>query len=198
MMTGFDPAAFGANPAVIAMYESHLVIDAGEDARAEATEGLLAREGERADRGCRGRAPRPGPRRQPCHIGRMGVSIYYTARRVLPLSPDEQAILGRHVREFNDASPTDGEELALWPLDDPSVVLNGSTRLTSEGAAEAARALIHWCAAITELRRAIPDADWRVQVDDADLTWDEAGGYDAGIDEEELALIEAVEDGSWE
>jgi hypothetical protein len=40
----------------------------------------------------------------------------------------------------------------------------------------------HWCEALSELRRAIADAEWRVHVDDHDIVWDEARQeYDPSI-----------------
>ncbi|ATE56260.1 hypothetical protein [Actinosynnema pretiosum] len=106
----------------------------------------------------------------------MGVSLYYAATRATPLTDAELAAVDAIVTRWNDTAPyPDTEEgLYLYPVD--GAVLNGSTKLPFE-LDRTVPSLVHWQAAVTELRRALPDADWRVTVDDGDVPWTEEHGY---------------------
>ncbi|MFD9701157.1 helix-turn-helix transcriptional regulator [Lentzea sp. NPDC059081] len=111
-------------------------------------------------------------------MSRMGVSLYYTARRAAPLSDTELAAVGRVVDDHNATAPFAGDEEGLYLYDElePGTVLNGSTKLP--GAEDRAfPSLVHWLAAVTALRTAVPDADWTFTLDDYEIEWQDHTGY---------------------
>ncbi|MFG2332668.1 hypothetical protein ACGFMM_23975 [Streptomyces sp. NPDC048604] len=108
----------------------------------------------------------------------MSVSLYYSATRAEPLTGAESAEVARVVTAHMDAFPYDDEE-SLYLYDrttPPDEVLAGSTKLPLEWE-RVEPVLDHVLASLTELRRAIPGAQWRVHVDDHDVPWDETDGY---------------------
>ncbi|MFD4636407.1 hypothetical protein ACFWN2_03765 [Lentzea sp. NPDC058436] len=108
----------------------------------------------------------------------MGVSLYYTARRATLLTDSEVMAVGQAVDTFNANAPFSLEEEGLYLYDrlDPGTVLDGSTKLPSADD-RAVPSLVHWLAAITVLRRAVPDADWTFTLDDYEIEWDDHAGY---------------------
>lgn len=57
--------------------------------------------------------------------------------------------------------------------------------------------IAHVLDSVTQLRRAMPDAEWRVHMDDLDVPWDGAEGYALpGMrDADLIAELAAVHDG---
>jgi hypothetical protein len=122
----------------------------------------------------------------------MSVSIYYTARRARPLSPDERAAVGRiraaysirdQVERYAQARQGhNGENFHVYDPDDPTesgVVFEGATKLPDNSQDAMWELVQHWCRLLSEVRRAVPGAAWRVHVDDHDIRWDEdAREYD--------------------
>ncbi|MFD4668865.1 hypothetical protein ACFWNN_03970 [Lentzea sp. NPDC058450] len=108
----------------------------------------------------------------------MGVSLYYTARRATPLTDTEVAAVSEVVDTSNANAPFSAEEEGLYLYDrlEPGTVLDGSTKLPSADE-RAVPSLVHWLAAITALRGAVPDADWTFTLDDYEIEWDDATGY---------------------
>lgn len=115
----------------------------------------------------------------------MSISIYYEARRASRLSADEQASISdveskfsidKHLEE-NDRTGA-GYNWESFCIYDPSrptdagVIFEGATKLPDNSENAVWDGLRHWCAALTEIRRIIPDAEWRVHVDDHDIHWD--------------------------
>jgi hypothetical protein len=116
----------------------------------------------------------------------MGISIYYTACRTQPLSLTEQmtvdAIVARYPVEALIAGSGvvegefNGEAFRVYPVDGNTkqrLAFEGATKLPlcSEGAMWAA--VQYWCRLLSEVRRVLPDATWRVHIDDRDIAWDE-------------------------
>ncbi len=109
----------------------------------------------------------------------MSVSLYYSARRPVPLTAAESAAVERVVTAQRAAFPyPDEEDLCLYesPGDGPDDVLAGSTKLPVDPD-RALPVIAHVLGSVTELRRALPGAAWHVHLDDLDVPWDEAGGY---------------------
>ncbi|MGZ3145298.1 hypothetical protein ACVDFE_25520 [Lentzea chajnantorensis] len=108
----------------------------------------------------------------------MGVSLYYTARRATPLTDAEVTAVGQAVDTHNANAPFSAEEEGLFLYDqlESGTVLNGSTKMP--GADDrAVPSLVHWLAAVTALRHAVPDADWTFTLDDHEIEWDDQAGY---------------------
>ncbi|WP_347039440.1 hypothetical protein AAHB37_04790 [Glutamicibacter halophytocola] len=106
----------------------------------------------------------------------MSTSLYYTATRATALSEDEHQQLMALARGHNDAFEFDGETLYFYPAQRDNEVLNGSTKICPDPV-EMAPSLLHWLAALTALRQALPEAQWDVSLDEIDVPWDEHRGY---------------------
>ena len=116
----------------------------------------------------------------------MSVSIYYLARRDTPLNESEEKRIAVVVGGYSVAAEIEeygrtgsgwsGEDFGLYeaPFDAPDTVVEGSTKLPLDSEEAFEEAVRHWCRALSELRRIIPDADWHVHIDDYTIEWDEA------------------------
>ncbi|WP_341940242.1 hypothetical protein [Microbacterium sp. LWH10-1.2] len=111
----------------------------------------------------------------------MGVSVYYSLARERPLTPDEAHALNT---AFDEAAlPSGTEPLAFY--DEPETVvstdnweLSGSSKLPSN-LFTAPRAVKKLLRGLSAARRAVPDADWSVQLDDEPVAWNtETTEYD--------------------
>jgi hypothetical protein len=114
----------------------------------------------------------------------MGVSIYYTASRPEPLSPAERAnvdvIVARYPLDALIAEcgvsegEYSGEGFCVYPPDadtEPGVVFEGATKLPLCSEDVMWAAVQYWCRLLSEVRRVLPGADWRVHVDDHNIPW---------------------------
>jgi hypothetical protein len=109
----------------------------------------------------------------------MSVSLYYDAYRTTPLTELEAAEVERVVAARQATFPYEDEEhLCLYENDDgrPERVLAGSTKMPLDPE-RLMPVLSHLLDSMTELRRAVPDARWRVHLDDLDIPWVEDEGY---------------------
>lgn len=111
-------------------------------------------------------------------MARVSVSLYYTARRTTPLTDAELTAVGQVVDTSNANAPFSLEEEGLYLYDqlEPGTALDGSTKLPSADD-RAVPSLVHWLAAVTALRTAVPDADWTFTLDDYEIEWDDHTGY---------------------
>ncbi|WP_405899642.1 hypothetical protein OG242_21060 [Streptomyces sp. NBC_00727] len=131
----------------------------------------------------------------------MSVSLYYTARRATPLSGPEPAAVTRVVTARQASFPYEDEE-SLYVYEpqaaEPETVLSGSTKMPFDPG-RLLPVVAHVLDSVTELRRALPDAEWHVHMDDLDIEWDEAKGYELpGMRDADLAasLAEADREGA--
>ncbi|MEU5718725.1 hypothetical protein AB0G71_23735 [Streptomyces sp. NPDC020403] len=109
----------------------------------------------------------------------MSVSLYYRASRAVPLTAAEAAAVARIVAAHRSAFPYEDEEsLYLYDGDgrEPSEVLAGSTKVPFEPD-RILPVLDHVLGSVSELRRALPGAEWHVHMDDLDVPWDGSEGY---------------------
>ncbi|MFJ6403909.1 hypothetical protein ACIQK9_00135 [Streptomyces hydrogenans] len=109
----------------------------------------------------------------------MSVSLYYSARRPEPLTAAERAAVERIAAAHLAAFPYDDtESLCLYPDagHEPDGVVAGSTKMPFD-TDRVVPVMIHVLDSVTELRRALPGAEWRVHLDDLDVDWDETEGY---------------------
>ncbi|MFD8976110.1 MULTISPECIES: hypothetical protein [unclassified Streptomyces] len=129
----------------------------------------------------------------------MSVSLYYSARRTTPLTESESAAVARVVAAHMASFPYDYEEsLYLYDPDaaEPEAIIAGSTKMPFDPG-RLMPVIAHVLDSVTELRRAVPDAEWRVHMDDLDVPWDETEGYSLpGMrDADLIAELAAVHDG---
>ncbi|WP_405405191.1 hypothetical protein [Streptomyces sp. NBC_01104] len=109
----------------------------------------------------------------------MSVSLYYNAHRPAPLTDAESASVARVVAARTASFPYDDEEsLYVYERDAGAAqeILAGSTKMPFDPG-RLMPVIAHVLDSVTELRRALPDAEWRVHMDDLDVPWDEAEGY---------------------
>ncbi|MFJ8767823.1 hypothetical protein [Streptomyces clavifer] len=109
----------------------------------------------------------------------MSVSLYYTALRAEPLTASETAAVSRTVSACAASFPYDEEEgLYLYDRSDgeSGEVLAGSTKMPFEPG-RLLPVIAHVLDSLTELRRAVAGAEWRVHLDDLDVPWDDGEGY---------------------
>jgi hypothetical protein len=114
----------------------------------------------------------------------MGIAIYYAARRTAGLTDQEREVVEAVVRRYSVAgaieeyhrtgSGWNGEDFCLYepPFDSPDTILEGATRLPDQDEDVFWAAVRHWCEALSQFRRLLPDAEWNVHVDDLDIVWD--------------------------
>ncbi|WP_329027006.1 hypothetical protein [Streptomyces sp. NBC_00690] len=129
----------------------------------------------------------------------MSVSLYYSAHRATPLTETESASVARAVAAHRASFPYEDEEsLYLYDqdADEPESIINGSTKMPFNPG-RLMPVIAHVLDAVTELRRAIPGAEWRVHMDDLDVAWDEVEGYSLpGMrDADLIAELEAAHEG---
>jgi hypothetical protein len=122
----------------------------------------------------------------------VGVSIYYSARRTRPLSPVEwagiDAVVARYPFEALLAEcgvapgEYNGEAFHIYPTDEdtePGVVFEGATKLPLCTEYAFGAAIRYWCRLLSEVRRVVSGATWRVHIDDHDIAWvEELQAYD--------------------
>ncbi|MEU2025949.1 hypothetical protein ABZ565_27935 [Streptomyces sp. NPDC016469] len=110
----------------------------------------------------------------------MSVSLYCTARRATPLTGPESAAVTRVLTARQASFPYEDEE-SLYVYDprvaEPGTVLDGSAKMPFDPG-RLLPVVAHVLDTVTELRRTLPDADWHVHLDDLDIEWDEAKGYE--------------------
>jgi hypothetical protein len=117
----------------------------------------------------------------------MSISIYYTASRDRPLSPDEQAAVDQICASYSIREQVEqyvqtrrghnGENFHVYGRDNPTeagVIFEGATKLPDNSEDAQWELLQRWCKLLSEVRRSVRDAVWHVHVDDHDIPWDEA------------------------
>lgn len=129
----------------------------------------------------------------------MSVTLYYSAHRTTPLAEAESASVARVVAAHMASFPyADEESLYLYGrrAAGPLEIVAGSTKMPLDPG-RLMPVIAHVLDCVTELRRAVPDAEWRVHMDDLDVPWDGAEGYALpGMrDADLIAELGAVHDG---
>jgi hypothetical protein len=117
----------------------------------------------------------------------MATSLRYAARRSTPLTADERRAIARIIEQYSveerihafgeTAWGANWESFVVYDPDDPSepdVIFEGATEVRDHPAEHTLAVLRHWCAALSALRRALPDAAWDVRAGDRPIRWDAA------------------------
>ncbi|MEU1433666.1 hypothetical protein ABZ438_06170 [Streptomyces sp. NPDC005786] len=109
----------------------------------------------------------------------MSVSLYYSAHRATPPTEAESSAVERVVAAHMASFPYEDEE-SLYLYDrtaaEPEKIVAGSTKMPFDPG-RLMPVIAHVLDSVSELRRALPDARWRVHMDDLDVEWDEEEGY---------------------
>jgi hypothetical protein len=114
----------------------------------------------------------------------LSVSIYYTAIRSERLTIIEQlaieTIEARYQIEALIAkcgitnSEFDGEAFYIYVPNNKTeleVIFEGSIKLPLYSLSTMWTAIEYWCSLLSEIRQLIPNAAWRVHVDDREIVW---------------------------
>src|SRR3954468_14835025 len=109
----------------------------------------------------------------------MSISIYYNARRERPLSPDEQVAVDRIRASYSIRDQVEryvqtrqghnGENFYVYDRDNPTepgVIFEGATKLPDNSEDALWELLQRWCKLLSEVRQAVPGAEWHVHIDD--------------------------------
>lgn len=109
----------------------------------------------------------------------MSVSIYYSASRAVPLTAAETSAVDRVVAARESSFPCQDEESLCLYEDggsEPDEIVAGATKMPVDPDL-VLPVIAHVLDSVTELRRALPGAEWHVHMDDLDVPWDEDEGY---------------------
>lgn len=109
----------------------------------------------------------------------MSVSLYYSATRATPLTDAESAAVERIVAAHQASFPYEYEE-SLYLYDrgagEPDEIVAGATKLPTDFE-RVVPVLEYLLGSLSDLRRALPGAEWRVHLDDVDIPWDDSDGF---------------------
>ena len=124
----------------------------------------------------------------------MSISLYYSAKRQRPLSEKERQAVDALVEKYSvDAQIERRNQAGEGPnwesfsfytptIEYPDTILEGATKPPDNSEDAFWAGVLHLCAALSELRRVLPDADWAVHLDDHDIPWDkEQQAYDPSM-----------------
>jgi hypothetical protein len=114
----------------------------------------------------------------------MGISIYYNAKRDYPLTDEENNLIEKIVEKYNlekEKKFKRGEDFYIYEYDtnEPEKIFSGSTGLAMSfiNPMITAKCCIFWAKCLTEIRNILKTAEWSVQMDEDELTWDEGKGW---------------------
>lgn len=127
----------------------------------------------------------------------MSVSLYYTVSRSTPFGEDERRALDAVMDEANATAPEEAESFSFWQdVVDPQPTLTGSNIVIGDDPVEMMLFLQQLLTVVTSMRRAVPDGEWEVHLDDTDVPWDDAVGYTLpGLDDAVIAVAgQALDD----
>ncbi len=106
----------------------------------------------------------------------MSVSLYYIAEREYPLSEPEKNAYEKVIEHYNAEYPLGDiyEDFCVYDWEEDfmeNVIFYGSTKLPfNEGEEHCLQVLSYWTDCLQEIIDLLPDAQWNMHVDDADIT----------------------------
>lgn len=113
----------------------------------------------------------------------MGISIYYTAQRAQAITPAEQAAIAQIIAQYaveaaiedyiHTGRGLNWESFSLYDELPAGTILEGATKLPDNTRDALRLGLAHWCAALSAIRRHVPEAEWTVCVEDQVIPWDD-------------------------
>ncbi|MDE6364913.1 MAG: hypothetical protein K2O40_04100 [Lachnospiraceae bacterium] len=112
----------------------------------------------------------------------MGVSLYYTANRSTPATPQEQRLCDEIAQRYDEQYPYgdlyEGFCIYDWEScqddqEDVNVILQGATKLPIDDLELFQDVLGWWLDCLAELKGVLPDAQWDVSLDDVNFEWSE-------------------------
>jgi hypothetical protein len=122
----------------------------------------------------------------------MSISIYYKVLRTEPLTDLERASVDSILRKYsvdeqirkylNSGQGLNWESFCIYPSHGNGLaIFEGATKLPDNTKDATWIGVQHWCAVLSEIRRGVDGATWRVAVEDHEIAWDETSKrYDPG------------------
>lgn len=118
----------------------------------------------------------------------MSVSLYYEAKREQPITPQEISFCQKIAEQYDTKYPFGElyEGFCIYDLDsfrdesEENVIFSGATKLpTVEGddISILFDIVSYWIKCLDEITRALPGAEWEVNLDDMEMVWDEEKGW---------------------
>ena len=103
----------------------------------------------------------------------MSVSLYYTAKRGVPITGQERAacpdVVERYLAEYPLGELYEG--FCIYDCPAAGVLLDGATKLPlDQGQEHLVRVLDYWADCLQEIIALLPGAGWHIHLDDVDLT----------------------------
>lgn len=117
----------------------------------------------------------------------MGMSVYYTAKRDMPLTAEEKQQIQAAADQYNAEYPFQNkhEDFCIYsePLDEPDAVFAGATRIPMN------RKLfydiiLYWLKCLTKITRLLKGCTWDARLDEVKLIWEEENGWRLPTDAE--------------
>jgi len=106
----------------------------------------------------------------------MSLSIYYSADRDHPLTDAEQRQIDACIANYPPPAGEEWESFGVYARSatrEPARIFQGATKLSLPGRGDVWPGIQHGCRLLTDIRRAVPDAQWRVAVEDHEIVWDD-------------------------
>lgn len=110
----------------------------------------------------------------------MSVSLYYTAKRPYPITPQEQnscsEIAERYDKQYPFGELYEGfciyDSETLKTENEKDVILDGATKLPPDAEPELCMNILEWwLECLGELAHVLIDAEWTVHLDDMSFKW---------------------------
>ena len=113
----------------------------------------------------------------------MSVSVYYAAKRTYPLSAAEIQAIHVLLEAFNaDKGANSCEDMDFYAAVgeygdyEDGVLLQGALK-PSRNLFKVRKNMRHILASLSAMKRAVPDSEWDVSLDDLSAHWNEAKGF---------------------
>lgn len=105
----------------------------------------------------------------------MSVSIYYTAKRNIPLTESENTTIENIVQKYNSGYPFEekAEDFCVYEQLENDVVFSGATKLPYTDDYELTFEICgYWLDCLTEITQILNNCQWNVSLDDVNLIYD--------------------------
>lgn len=107
----------------------------------------------------------------------MSVSLYYTARRSQPITPQEQYTCHKIAKRYDAEYPFGElyEGFCIYDAEEAEedIILEGATKIPPDDEMSAVEIIDWWLECLQEITGVLSGAQWDVNIDDMELEWSE-------------------------
>lgn len=117
----------------------------------------------------------------------MSCSLYYTAKRNMPLTYTENRTINNIVEKYNSEYPFSekAEDFCVYNTTKNGVIFSGSTKLPYIDDFELSFEICeYWLECLTEITKVLHDCQWNVSLDDVSLIYSKDTGWRFPTDNE--------------